>query len=1211
MRKILGLDLGVGSIGWSLLETDENDNPKTILGMGCRIVPLSTDDANEFSSGNAISKNQKRTQKRTQRKGYDRYQLRRARLTDKLRELGMLPDERLIKLPVLELWQLRADAATPGKQLELKEIGRVLYHINQKRGYRHSRTDDGDDKTQREYVQQVNQRYREIQDKGTTIGQHFAIKLAENAVETPKGRFFTYRIKDQVFPRDAYLEEFDRIMECQRNYYPDILSDSAINEIRNEIIFFQRPLKSCKHLVSVCEFAMREYKTPDGKKVLSGPKVAPRSSPLFQVCKIWESVNNLTLKNRAGQMYHFSPEERQTMFDFLDNHEKMTVTDLYKLLGISKRDGWWGGKAIGKGLQGNITKAALSKALGSHQDLLQFHLEVVDSKQIDTETGEVLKMTSSFEKEPLYRLWHIVYSMHERNEVAAALKRQFGITDQETVDKLFSIDFVKSGYGNKSARFIREILPYLQAGMQYSDACSYVGINHSNSLTTEENASRILLDRLPQLRKNELRQPVIEKVLNQMVAVVNALLAQYGQIDEIRVELARELKQSRDERNEAYLNNNKRERENKVIEDRIREYGITPSRSRVQKYRLWEESNHLCFYCGQPVGAAEFLSGSGVEIEHIIPRSLLFDDSFSNKVCSCRKCNAEKGNATAFDFMKGKPTGDFEDYLKRIEKYFSEKRISKAKRDKLLTPVGDIPKDFIDRQLRQSQYISKKAVEMLKQVCRNVWTTSGSVTDFLRHTWGYDQILHDLNIPRYRIGGMTEVTHFEHNGQEHDVERIIGWTKRLDHRHHAVDALTIACTRQSYIQRLNTLSASRDVMHEEVEKQSDRWQEKHSLLEEWTKQQPHLPVNVVRDRVDGILVSFKPGKKVATPGKRYAYSKGKKELVQNGLIIPRGALSEESVYGLISTIEESVPVKKLFEDPSLIFKPYIRDLIEQRIEECGGDWKIARASIGRKPIWLDKEETVALEYATWWKTEYVIRYPVSSLKAKDVDSIVDKHIRDVVRKRIDEVGEKDAFKTPIYADDAQRIPIRSVRLFTGLDAVEPVKYVDGVPVGFSKPGNNHHIAIYRDRDGNRSEHVVSFWHAVERKRYGLPVIIQDTDIVWNQIEGGSLPESFLKNLPKPGLTLELSLQQNEMLILGMEEDEFNDAIREKNLRTLNKSLYKVQKIAARDYFFRYHVEAQPAKEMFSYLRVRSIPALMELKPRKIRINVIGEIIQEQ
>ena len=257
MKKILGLDLGVGSIGWSLIQADDEGNPQSILGIGSRIVPLSSDDANEFSSGKAISKNQKRTQNRTARKGYDRYQLRRENLTEELRRLGMLPDERLIKLPVLELWQLRADAATPGKRLTLPEIGRVFYHINQKRGYLHSISDDGDDKTQREYVQAINDRFAAIKSEGCTIGQLFARKLAESEVITDKGKYYTFRIKEQVFPRKAYVEEFDQVVACQRVFYPDILTDETIHRLRDEIIFYQRPLKSCKHLISQCEFSLR------------------------------------------------------------------------------------------------------------------------------------------------------------------------------------------------------------------------------------------------------------------------------------------------------------------------------------------------------------------------------------------------------------------------------------------------------------------------------------------------------------------------------------------------------------------------------------------------------------------------------------------------------------------------------------------------------------------------------------------------------------------------------------------------------------------------------------------------------------------------------------------------------------------------------------------------------------------------------------------
>ena len=1215
MKKILGLDLGVGSIGWSLIQADDNGDPQSILGIGSRIVPLSTDDSNEFSSGNAISKNQKRTQRRTARKGFDRYQLRRQNLTEELRGLGMLPDERLIKLPVLELWQLRADAATPGKKLTLPEIGRVLYHINQKRGYRHSKADEGEDKSQREYVQAINNRFAIIKAEGKTIGQFFAGKLAESEVATANGKFYTFRIKEQVFPRKAYEEEFDQIITCQQVYYPDVLTDQVIHRLRDEIIFYQRPLKSCKHLISRCEFSLREYKTPDGGSIIAGPKVAPRTSPLFQVCKIWESVNNIELKNRNGESYPFTPDERQKLFDFLDNNEKLTVTDLKKILGLSSKDKWWGGKAIGKGLQGNTTKMALKKALLGHEGLLSFKLKTIESHFIDTETGEVLlEIDPGFEKEPLYRLWHIVYSMGDPEEIAAALNRQFGIDDPDVISQLAKIDFVKPGYGNKSARFIRQILPYLQKGLKYSEACDYININHSNSLTTAENNARELLHRLPQLQKNELRQPVIEKILNQMVNVVNALLDKHGNIDEVRIELARELKQSKDERNSAFLYNSKRERENRIIEERIREMGIRPSRSRIQKYRLWEEAKHICFYCGQPVGVKDFLEGTDVEIEHIIPRSLFFDDSFSNKVCSCRKCNAEKGNQTAFDYMKQKGENEFNDYIRRIEDAFEKKEISKTKRERLLTAAKDIPEDFIDRQLRQSQYIAKKAVEMLKQVCRNVWTTSGSVTDFVRHQWGYDNILHSLNFDRYKAAGQTETVISDHRGQIRQEERIRDWTKRLDHRHHAIDALTIASTKQSYIQRLNHLNSSRDKMFQDLESQSEAIKGQYSLLERWMKERPHISVAEVSKAVDGILVSFKGGKRITTPGKRYTYKNGKRTIAQDGIIVPRGPLSEESVYGAISCLEELVPVKRLFEQPETIFKPYIRDKVEERIREFNGDGKAAFKSLKKKPIYLGENETEPLEYATCWKNEFVIRYPLASLKANDVEYIVDKHIREIVAERIKSAGEKDAFKEPLYADIAKNIPIKSVRLFTRLNekSVALVRYNNGSPIGFVKQGNNHHVAIYCDTEGNLSEHVVSFWHAVERKLYGIPVIIADTNDLWDEVANRDLPESFLKNLPPVGLKLEVSMQQNEMFILGMPDEEYQRAIVDKDYKVLNKYLYRVQKISAGGYYFRYHSEtvldeSLEALKAHKFYRVKSLGAYQKLSPHKVRVNVLGEI----
>ena len=403
-------------------------------------------------------------------------------------------------------------------------------------------------------------------------------------------------------------------------------------------------------------------------------------------------------------------------------------------------------------------------------------------------------------------------------------------------------------------------------------------------------------------------------------------------------------------------------------------------------------------------------------------------------------------------------------------------------------------------------------------------------------------------------------------------------------------------------------------MFQELVAQSEQVRDHYSLLEKWMKERPHIPIPEVLEAVDGILVSFKSGKRVSTLGKRYTYRNGRRKVAQEGIVVPRGSLSEESVYGAISCLEEKVPVKRLFEHPETIFKQYIREKVEDRISEHDGNYKTALKSLKKNPIYLGKNNTKPLEFATCWKKEYVIRYPIASIKKKDVEYIVDQHIRQLVNERIEAVGEKDAFKEPLYADMTGKMPVMSVRLFTKLNekAVAPVKYSDGDPIGFVKPGNNHHIALYRDSEGRLSEHVVSFWHAVERKKYGIPVIIEDTDVIWDEVANRYLPEAFLNNLPAAGLKLAVSLQQNEMFILGMPEEEYRIAIKDKDYRLLNKYLYRVQKVSSGEYCFRYHVEtvlddSTNALNIHKLYRVQSIGAYMKLNPHKVRVNVLGEI----
>lgn len=1225
-KHVLGLNLGVGSIGWCLITLDEQDNPAEIVAMGSRVVPLNDpNDANDFSIGKAFTANQDRTARRAIRRGFARYQLRRHRLHQELSKVGMLPDAQLIQLPLLELWELRERAAQSGERLTLPELGRVLCHINQKRGYRHVKgdslstvTEEGEKKkdSNSDYVTAINQRYAHLQEAHLTVGQYFAEQLRSSQTESGA---IVYRIKDQVYPRQAYIDEYDQIMQVQSAYYPEILTPDFIKMLRDEVIFMQRPLKSCKHLVSLCEFEKQEkvmrVQQDDGKggkevverKIKFGPKVAPKSSPLFQLCRLYEAVNNIRLTYPDNSPRPLTNEERTKLVAYLQGNEattaskkkkestsekpkkltapKLTYKVLAKLLKIKEE--LRADKLLESGITGDTTRIALTSILQPYEqyhNLLTMELETRPMKvQItDEATGEITEhevavLTDSYTRQPLYRLWHILYSIEERDAMRKALITQLGMSEEDLdgglLDQLYRLDFVKPGYGNKSAKFMCKLLPQLQQGLGYSEACTAVGYRHSVSLTREEIAERILLPQIPLLQRNELRQPLVEKILNQMINLVNTLQAEYG-INEVRIELARELKMSREERERIHKGNQDRNEKNKAVAKYIQECGFYPTKTLIRKYLLWEEADRRCMYCGKEITPIECLTVGEMEVEHIIPKSILYDDSFGNKTCACRQCNKEKGNMTALEYIQTKGwEKEYRDRLdklreeaKRQEKATQKKKkevqkqtISYSKYQRLLWLKKDIPADFLERQLRLTQYISRQAMSILQQGIRRVAASEGGVTARLRSLWGYDDILHSLNLDRYESMGETELVPKHPNSEEDESMkcRITDWSKRKDHRHHAIDALVVACTRQGYIQRLNRLSSEsdRNEMRQETELHKEPTADKLSLLERWLSQRPHFSVQDVSDKVAEILISYRPGKRAVTRG-RNIYLRQHKKCVQAGLLVPRGPLSKETVYGEININ-------------------------------------------GQRQI--------------------VCKYDLHSLQAKDVDFVVDLGLRRKLKELLELHGgkEKEAFAAPVYLDQARTQPIRSIRCFTGLDKekMKPVKYnAQGEAVGFVSPRNNHHISIYRTPKGELTESLISFWDAVDRVRYGLPLIIKHPREVAEQVlQRRDITEKVLHLLPPADYEFVDSFQLNEMVVIGLSDEELQRAVDQQDYRTLSEHLYRVQQISSMYYVFRYHLETSVADDKNTkgripkFHRVRSLKAYEEKKIHKVHIDLLGRI----
>jgi CRISPR-associated endonuclease Csn1 len=1269
MKKVLGLDLGVTSIGWAFIKEDEKEKSQ-ILGLGSRIIPLSTSENDEFTKGNAQSTNAGRRIKRGMRRNLQRYKLRKQQLIKALQVHGLMPDVNLFNLPAIDLYALRERALF--EQITLQELGRLFFMLNQKRGYKSNRkanneeesnngtdiTDefiDNDEPSKKEkkkgYLDLIADREYLIAKENITIGQYFYRQLLF-AIENNK----PFRVKENIFTRKSYINEFDKIWDFQQQFYPHVLTLQLRDQIRDRIIYYQRGLKSQKALVSECRFEQHH-------------KVAPKSSPIFQISKIWQELNNIEItsykaikgeesdsrfNNRGKRLLELA--EKQIVFGELMKREKMTKRDVLKLFYKVGVDNY--SLNLEKDIEGNRTNAMFLKTFArlgiERPDLFEFNIN--GGEAIDRTSGEVVVgIKSDYEKEPLYQLWHLLYSVEEPEALVKCLIEKYKFTEEQA-KAISKLDFHKSGYGNLSSRAIRKILPFLQLGDKYPEACLKAGYNHSDSKTTEENLNRQLEDKLKLIDKGSLRNPVVEKILNHTINLINDILERpdLGKPDEIRIELARELRRSASERKLDFKRNTDTKAYHDKIEKELRSHGFTRvSRNDIERYKLWQEFGEVSPYePGKSISLTELFSGS-YDIEHIIPKSRIFDDSFQNKTICPRSMNSGRGaknQMTAFDFMKVQGKDEFNTYIEFVTKAYKEKRISKAKFNRLMISEESeefktFTEDFINRQLNETRYIATEVKKLLNTICYNVNSTSGAITDYQRHVWGYDLITQRLNWEKFELAGKTRI---EKGKNGNSLYLIDDWSKRDDHRHHAIDALVIAATKQSTIQRLNLLNqimeAKKDQSRQDALKESD-------LLgvEEYVKKACPFTEQEVLSAVSQVLVSFKPGKRLAIVNKN-PYKHSKKEIPSQVSLTPRGQLSEATIYGKIKLRDyKEVKLDTKFDLVDFIAESPIKDLIKKRLSENGNDPAKAFKKLKENPILTEEQEEITSVKVWFYRDEYVVRYDLGygqgllfsgkedkSKAEKILSSVIDHGVRNAIRTRLEEYNYdvkkalRDLVTSPIYLNKEKGLVIKAVRCSTGLSNPRPLhvtkdgivypasaKYknpslTDATPVDFVKTGNNHHIAIYKNNEGKFFESAVSFWDALNRKRLNIPVIIKNPKGVWDYVLGKDLPEDVLETLPKDEWQYVTSLQQNEMFVFNMDVESIKTALDLGELDLISKNLFKVQSISESYYEFLHHLETKKdnskiAIEMGRYKRIQSMDYWSKCNPVKVTVNRLGQI----
>lgn len=450
LKKILGLDIGVSSVGLAVIT--EKDKEKEITELAVRIIPEDPNFHGKFYSGNTASKNLERTTNRGIRRGYQRFKQRRDNLYKTLKENKMFPHENLFKLGSIELYKLRAIAVT--QKINLEELGRVLILLNQRRGFLSNRKSNSEEENSTDYKKRISELENEL--NGRTIGEQLFYEL-ENAKN-----IFEILIRERTYLRKSYIEEFDRIWECQKHFHSNLTGgvneddnkDTLYHIIRNKIIFYQRPLKSQKGLVSECPFEKHH-------------KAVAKSSPYFEIFKIWQRINDLEVSFQDGSKIKPNTEQKQILFDALfygdklNGKFKLTVTEIKKMLGLKRNEGYLNITEIDGSRTYSILKNALVKAeIKSPVDFLFFNLDKND------------------EKGGLLELWHITYSIPNENEVIKTLIKRFKFTNEQAQIVAREVAY-NSDFGNLSTRAIRKLLPQLQKGLKYSEACDAVHYDHS------------------------------------------------------------------------------------------------------------------------------------------------------------------------------------------------------------------------------------------------------------------------------------------------------------------------------------------------------------------------------------------------------------------------------------------------------------------------------------------------------------------------------------------------------------------------------------------------------------------------------------------------------------------------------------------------------------------------------------------------------------
>lgn len=745
-----GFDLGTNSIGWCVFET-ENGIPVRLRAANSRI----------FSDGREPDRDKKPLAvacrlARGARVRRDRMISRKKLLLKKLLELGLMPPDETERqaLKLLNPYELRAKAVTTA--LAPHELGRVLMNLAQRRGFKSNRKSDSKEDAKKTQPD-LDALAKALTESGLTLGQY----LWQERLE--KNKPTRARSGEGLYPqRQQYEDEFKIIRSMQTPHHPKVLRGDW-NEIFDEL-FFHRPLREQE--VGYCQVYFEQNE-----------KRAPTALPSYQKFRIAQNIANLQIISPdRGSKKRLDLQQRHLLAGFLQEKGPRNFSAIRKLLKLQEGETFNLETERKKKLEGNETAALLSDK--KHFGKIWFDLSDADQDAI---ASYLLNADKSAIIQKAEQDWKL--SAEQANNLAT----------------LTPEDFPK-GYARFGHRALRELVEKLtEQGISTTEAIMELrgkrgdnSVRHDRLLYYGKIMPEFMIlspkrgdDNTKQYGK--INNPTVHIGLNQIRKLVNELIDTYGAPDEIFLELARELKLNSKAKDELEKFQKKNQRLNDEAKLHMQESDITPNDEKIKKYKLWKElasgvNDRCCPYSGKPISIAALWSDI-IEVEHILPEAKTFDSSMKNLTVAYREANRAKGNYAPADAPAF--SSSYQDILDRVQR----SAMSPGKKRKFdpgaMKSFTDDPKNgFIARQMTDTQYLAKMARKYLLAVCGQVHVLPGQLTARIRYDWGLNALLWPADATK----------------EEREQKN------RNDHRHHAIDAVVIACTDRIMLQKASAAS---------------------------------------------------------------------------------------------------------------------------------------------------------------------------------------------------------------------------------------------------------------------------------------------------------------------------------------------------------------------------------------------------------------------